>query len=104
MNPSAFGKSPSAFFLLPYNLTYHMSLFNGAGGIGLTGLAFGPFGLLAARRNAFAKALALLGFLLVTTWFVELQESRYLIPAYAVAAVIMTLGWGYVESVRPPLS
>jgi len=99
----AFGKSLSAFFLLPYNLTYHTSLFNGAGGIGLTGLAFGPFGLLAARRNAFAKALALLGFLLVTSWFLALQESRYLIPAYAVAAVIATLGWSYVESVKPPL-
>ncbi len=85
----AFGKSLSAFFLLPYNLTYHTSLFNGAGGIGLTGLALGPFGLLAARRGAFAKALALLGFLLI--------------PAYVVAAVIATLGWGYVESVKPPL-
>jgi hypothetical protein len=99
----AFGKSLSAFFLLPYNLTYHTSLFNGAGGIGLTGLAFGPFGLPAARRNAFAKALALLGFLFVTSWFLAPQESRYLIPAYPIAAVIATLGWSYVESVKPPL-
>jgi hypothetical protein len=100
---SAFGKSLSAFFLLPYNLTYYTSLFNGAGGIGLTALAFGPFGLLAARRNAFAKALALVEFLLVTSWFLALQESRYLIPGYAMAAVIATLGWSYVESVKPPL-
>ena len=99
----AFGKSLSAFFLLPYNLTYHTSLFNGGGGIGLTVLALGPFGLLAARRRTFAKALALLGFLLVTSWFLSLQESRYLIPAYAVGAVIATLGWGYVEAEKRPL-
>jgi len=45
---SGLGRGLASYFLLPYNLTYYTSFFNGAGGIGLTGLALGPFGLLAA--------------------------------------------------------
>jgi hypothetical protein len=104
MHAAKFGTSPRAFLMLPYNLTYHTSLFSGAGGIGLTGLALGPFGLLAKGKRAFVKALALLGFLLVMAWFFTLQESRYLIPAYPIAAVFGALGWEYVERVKPRFS
>ncbi len=97
---SGLGRGLVAYFLLPYNLTYHTSNFNGAGGIGLTGLAFGPLGLFAARSRVFAKVLALFAISLTTSWFLTLQESRYLIPTYPVAAVFAALGWRYVESVR----
>jgi len=97
---SGLGRGLVAYVLLPYNLTYHTSNFNGAGGIGLTGLAFGPFGLFAARSRVFAKVLALFAISLTTSWFLTLQESRYLIPAYPVAAVFAALGWRYLESVR----
>ena len=43
------GRSLLQFLLLPFNLTYHTADFNGAGGIGLTLLAFAPLGLIAAR-------------------------------------------------------
>jgi len=98
---SGLGRGLVAYILLPYNLTYHTSNFNGAGGIGLTGLAFGPFGLFAARSSVFAKVFALFAIFLTTLWFLTLQESRYLIPAYPVAAVFAALGWRYVESARP---
>jgi 4-amino-4-deoxy-L-arabinose transferase-like glycosyltransferase len=98
---SGLGRGLVAYILLPYNLTYHTSNFNGAGGIGLTGLAFGPLGLFAVRSRVFAKVFALFAIFFTTLWFLTLQESRYLIPAYPVAAVFAALGWRYVESVRP---
>jgi len=101
---AGFGTGLRAFVWLPYNLTYHTSLFGGAGGIGLTGLALGPFGLVTSVKRIFAKTLALLGLLLVVAWFFTLQESRYLIPAYPLIAVFAVLGWEYVEGVRPRFS
>lgn len=95
---SGLGRGLVAFLSLPFHLTYYTSFFNGAGGIGLTGLAFAPFGLLAARARVFPRILAVLGVLLTTSWFLTLQESRYLIPAYPIAAVFAVLGWRYVQS------
>jgi hypothetical protein len=89
------GRGPLAYILLPFNLTYYSSRFHGAGGIGLTPLAFCPFALLLARRNSRAVALIALAWIWTTTWFVQ-QESRYLIPAYAVFAVIAVLGWRWL--------
>lgn len=92
------GKNLGAFLLLPYNLTYHTSNFNGAGGIGLAGLALAPLGFFAGRRLPFARALALLAALLTIFWFFTLQESRYLIPVYPIGAIFAVLGWNYTRT------
>lgn len=87
------GRGPLSLLLLPYNLTYHTSNFHGAGGIGLAPLAFGWLGVLASWRDAFARRLALIGFLLLLGWFLTMQESRYLIHFYAISAIFAVLGW-----------
>jgi hypothetical protein len=63
-------------------LTYHTANFHGAGGIGLCLLALAPFGIVAMRRNTFARSVVLLALLLTCTWFFTQQESRFLIPIY----------------------
>lgn len=94
------GRGPAAFFLLPFQLTFHTSNFHGAGGIGLAPLALAPLGLLASRRTAFAKWLAWLALLFTLEWFVTQQESRFLIHVYAISAVFGVLGWRYVLAHR----
>jgi len=91
------------FLLLPFNLTYHTSNFNGAGGIGLAPLALGPFGILALRRNAFAKGLLLFAVLQITAWFATAQISRYIIPLYVLGALFGVVGWRTVAGVAPRL-
>src|SRR6266404_715327 len=86
------GRGPLAYLLLPFNLTYHTSRFHGAGGIGLAPLAFCPVFLLLGLRSRFGKGLALFAWILTTFWFFQ-QESRYLIPVYAVLAVLAVTGW-----------
>jgi hypothetical protein len=86
------------FLLLPFNLTYHTSNFRGAGGIGLMPLALGPFGVVASRRDAFAKGLLLFAFLQTAAWFTTAQVSRYLIPAYVIAALFAVIGWQKVTT------
>jgi hypothetical protein len=86
------GRGPLAYLLLPFNLTYHTAQFHGAGGIGLAPLAFCPLALLVGARNRTAKCLALLAWIMTTTWFLQ-QESRYLIPVYAILAALAVLGW-----------
>ena len=93
-----------AYLLLPFHLTYHTSNFHGAGGIGLTGLALAPFGLIASRRDRFLNALALLGLLLTTVWFLTQQESRFLIHVYALSAIFSVIGWRYVMQQRARFS
>jgi 4-amino-4-deoxy-L-arabinose transferase-like glycosyltransferase len=95
------GHGLSAFLLLPFRLTYHTANFHGAGGIGLYALALGPFGLIASRRNPFARALALLALLLTLEWFVTQQESRFLIHVYAIGVIFAVLGWHYVKLLSP---
>lgn len=92
------GRGWGAFLLLPFNLTYHTANFDGAGGIGLAPLALGPFGVIASWRNGFSRALAFLGFALTVSWFLTMQESRYFIPVYAIAAIFAVLGWRYAVS------
>jgi hypothetical protein len=101
---SSLGRVIGAYLLLPFNLTYHTSNFNGAGGIGLAPLALGPFGLIAARRDGFLRSLALLAFLLATFWFVSAQESRYLVHVYVIVAILAVIGWRYAASVAPRFS
>lgn len=92
------GRGMLEFLALPFNLTYHTADFNGAGGIGITPLAFGPIGLLAAWRERFARRLALAGFLLLVLWFFTMQESRYLIHVYTLGAIFAALGWQKIAS------
>jgi hypothetical protein len=87
------GRGPLHFLTLPFNLTYHTADFSGGGGIGLTPLAFGPFGLWALWREGFARRLALMGLLLSILWFVTMQESRYLIHVYTISAIFAAAGW-----------
>ncbi len=90
------GRGVLDFFLLPFNVTYHTANFRGAGGIGLVALALGPFGVVARRRDAFAKGLLLFVALATAAWFVTAQESRYAIDIYVVATLFGVLGWQYV--------
>ncbi len=90
------GRSLTALLLLPFRLTYHAADFSGGGGIGLAPLALGPFGVIAAWKDSFGRRLALLGGVLTLTWFITMQESRYLIHGYAIAAIMAVLGWRYV--------
>jgi hypothetical protein len=92
------GRGFGAFLLLPFQLTFHTSNFHGAGGIGISALALGPIGLILARRDAFAKALGLLGLLLTALWFVTQQESRFLIHVYVIGAVFAVTGWRFVSA------
>lgn len=98
------GRGLGAYLLLPIRLTYHTANFHGAGGIGLAGLALGPFGLIAARRDRFVQALALMAVLLATAWFVTQQESRFLIQVYALGAIFAVMGWRYVLAQRLRIS
>ena len=91
------GRGVLAFFLLPFHMTYHASLFRGGGGVGIVPWALGPFGIVARRRDVFAKGLLLFAFLETAAWFVTAQESRYAIPMYTVAAVFGVLGWQYIR-------
>ena len=92
------GRALWHFFTLPFNLTYHTADFHGAGGIGLAPLALGPLGVLASWRDSFARRLAAIGVLLLLLWFLTLQESRYLIHFYAIAAIFAVAGWKYSRS------
>jgi hypothetical protein len=87
--------------LLPFNLTYHTADFNGAGGIGLTILAFAALGVIAARAGFFARRLAWLAFMMTVLWFLTSQESRFLIHCYAIGAVFAVIGWRAILSFGP---
>jgi hypothetical protein len=87
------GRGPLHFLTLPFNLTYHTADFSGAGGIGLTPLAFGPLGLLTLWHNRFARRLAFIALLLTALWFITMQESRYLIHVYTISALFAAAGW-----------
>ena len=94
---SGMGRSPLDFLLLPVRLTYRSANFlNGAGGIGLTPLAFAPFGLLSLRREWFVRALVAFALLQTVAWFVVEQDARFLIHVLVIAAILAVAGWRYV--------
>jgi hypothetical protein len=96
------GHDPMSFVLLPFHLTFHPANFiNGVGGIGLTPLALAPLGLLACRKNQFAKSLSLFALLLVAAWFIIAQEARYLIHVYVIAAIFAVWGWRFAVNSSP---
>lgn len=99
---AGFGTSLWSLICLPYNLTLHTGNFNGAGGIGLAPLALGPLGLIAAWPDRSARRLALLATLLLLTWFVTMQESRFLISVYAIGAVFAVHGWEFAAVLIRP--
>jgi hypothetical protein len=92
------GRGFSAFLLLPFNLTYHTSNFNGAGGIGLCPFALGPVGILSLRKNALMRTSVLFAFLLTLAWFITQQESRFLIHVYILGAAFSIVGWQVIAS------
>lgn len=95
---AGFGRDWAAYLALPFNLTYRTAHFHGAGGIGLSALALGPVGLVALRRDAVARTLALLAWALLTVWFLTQQESRFLIPVYAISTIFAVAGWRRVNA------
>jgi len=89
-----------SLFLLPFHLTYHPANFmNGAGGIGIVPLALGPFGLFGCQCDRLAKGLGLFAMVQTIVWFVTMQEARYLIHVYVIAAIFGVCGWRHVVRV-----
>ena len=66
--------------------------------MGLAPLAFGPIGLIAARKNPMVRTLAILSLLLLIAWFVTRQESRFLIHVYVLSAIVSLIGWRHLQS------
>jgi hypothetical protein len=98
----AMGRDPLSLLALPFNLTYHPANFeSGAGGIGLVPLAFVPFSFWACQWNAFAKKSLFFALLQTIFWFFTMQESRYLIQVYVIAAILGVAGWRYVVRTAP---
>ena len=87
------------FLLLPFHMTYHTANFRGAGGIGLAPLALGPLGMIARRRDPFAKGLFLFAVLQVGAWFATAQVARYMIHIYVIGAIFGVIGWKYAAEV-----
>lgn len=100
MRGRGMGRSLAAFLLLPFNLTYHTSNFNGAGGIGLAPLGLAPLGFIAVRHDRFARWLSIVALLLTIGWFATEQESRFLIHVYAILAVFAAVGIFYVARLK----
>lgn len=98
------GRGFGAYFLLPFNLTYHTADFHGAGGIGIAPLALAPIGLIHSLRGRFPRAIAVLAFLLTTAWFITQQESRFLIAVYAIAAIFAVIGWEDIAHLQSKVS
>ena len=94
------GRGLAHFMLLPFNLTFHTANFRGAGGIGLVPWALAPFGIIALRRDRFARGLLLFAFLFCVAWFLTAQVSRYLIPVYAIALLFGVAGWQSVARIE----
>jgi hypothetical protein len=91
------GRGARSLLLLPFHLTFHPANFmNGAGGIGLIPLSLSPFGVFIRSSDPFGWALALFAGLQTLAWFFSMQESRYLIHVYVIAAVFGICGWNYV--------
>ena len=91
------GRGALSLLLLPFHLTFHPANFmNGAGGIGLIPLSMSPFSVFIRGSDPFRWALALFAGLQTLAWFFTMQESRYLIHVYVVAAVFGICGWNYI--------
>jgi hypothetical protein len=97
MEGQGMGRSALSLLLLPFHLTFHPANFiNGAGGIGLIPLSLSPFSAFVRGSDPFRWALALFAGLQTLAWFFTMQESRYLIHVYVIAAVFGICGWNYI--------
>lgn len=85
------GHSPGAFLLLPFNLTFHSEAFYDRPGLYVGPLLLVSLPILTFARYRCAKLTALLVFFIaqLALWFALSQQSRYLIPAFAVLAVLV---------------
>ncbi|MCL5103446.1 MAG: glycosyltransferase family 39 protein [Armatimonadetes bacterium] len=90
------GHDAGAFLLLPFNLTFECALRHLGKFYDRPGLFIGPIFLLAvpllfAARYRSRKLIGLLGFFvaLVVEWFMLSHQSRYLVPAFAILAVLI---------------
>jgi hypothetical protein len=91
------GRNLWSLAMLPFHLTFHPANFlNGPGGVGLAPLALAPFGILAWRRDAFARAAGLFAVLQTAAWFITEQDARFIIDVYVLAAIAALLGWRYI--------
>jgi hypothetical protein len=91
------GHGALSLLLLPFHLTFHPANFmNGAGGIGLIPLSLSPFSVSIRSSDPFRWGLALFAGLQTLVWFFTMQESRYLIHVYVIAAVFGICGWNYI--------
>ncbi|MCE5322091.1 glycosyltransferase family 39 protein [bacterium] len=85
------GHGLAAFLMLPYNLAFHSEKFYDTAGlfvgpIFLVGL---PVLLLAKYRSRKLVGLTLFFLAFLITWFALTQQSRYLVPGFAVLAVLI---------------
>ena len=85
------GHNAGAFLLLPYNLTFFSSAFYDTPGLYVGPIFLVSLPLLFLMRSASRKMIGMLGFFLalMVVWFGLSQQSRYLIPAFAVLAVLV---------------
>lgn len=87
-----FGKTPAAFFALPFNFTFRTEYFHGAGGIGLAPLALAPVGLWLLRASMTTGRWFAWCFALVSFWFVTQQEARFIVVVLPIAAMLAAHG------------
>ena len=85
------GRDLASFVFLPYDLTFHSERFYDTPGlyVGPMLLVAVPLLLLAKHRSRKLLGLTLLFLAQLAIWFVLTQQSRYLIPSFAILAVII---------------
>lgn len=85
------GHDFASFAFLPWDLTFRSERFYDTPGLYIGPILLVAVPLLFAARGLSRKLIGLIGFFLaqMVIWFVLTQQSRYLIPAFAILAVIV---------------
>lgn len=86
------GHNLGSFLMLPWNLTFHSDRFYDTPGLFIGPIFLVAVPLLLVTRYNSRKLVGLTLFFLaqIILWFVLTQQSRYLIPSFAILAVIIT--------------